>query len=241
MPTAPPEGWRFGHQYLDMHILIIEDEKLLGESITSCLRQENFACDWVGDYASALEKIDFADYDCILLDINLPGGSGLEILKQLKEDHKLDGVLIISARNSLEDRIEGLQLGADDYLAKPFHLSELMARVKAIIRRRHFGGSNTLQFNELVIDTLAKAVRVHHKQLELTRKEYELLLYFVYNKGRVISKNAIAMHLWGGEMEEAANYDFIYTHVKNLRRKLMDSGCSDYIQSVYGMGYKFND
>jgi DNA-binding response OmpR family regulator len=224
-----------------MHILIIEDEKLLGESIASCLKQENFACEWVRDYHSAQEKIEFTDYDCILLDINLPGGSGLDLLKQLKQDHKMDGVLIISARNSLEDRIEGLQLGADDYLPKPFHLSELMARVKAIIRRRHFGGNNMLQVNELVIDTLAKAVRVHHKLLELTRKEYELLLYFVYNKGRVISKNAIAMHLWGGEMEEAANYDFIYTHVKNLRRKLMDSGCSDYIQSVYGMGYKFND
>jgi DNA-binding response OmpR family regulator len=224
-----------------MRILIIEDEKLLGESIASCLKQENFACDWAGDYRQAIEKIDSVDYDCILLDINLPGGSGLDILKELKSEEKLEGVLIMSARNSLEDRIEGLQLGADDYLPKPFHLSELVARVKAIIRRRHFGGNNTLHFNELTIDTLAKSVRISNKCLELTRKEYQLLLYFVYNKGRVISKNAIAMHLWGDEMEEAANYDFIYTHVKNLRRKLMDSGCSDYIQSVYGVGYKFND
>ncbi|HXB45530.1 MAG TPA: response regulator transcription factor, partial [Puia sp.] len=179
------------------------------------------------------------DYDCILLDINLPGGSGLDILKQLKQNKKMDGVLIISARNALEDRITGLQLGADDYLQKPFHLSELVARITAIIRRRNSGGNNLMQFNELIIDTLAKTVLVNNKLLELTRKEYQLLLYFAYNKGRVISKNAIAQHLWGDQMEGAANFDFIYTHVKNLRKKLIASGCGDYVQSVYGMGYKF--
>jgi DNA-binding response OmpR family regulator len=224
-----------------MRILIIEDEKLLCESMASCLKQENFSCDIATDYREALARIDSIDYDCILLDLNLPGGSGLDLLRQLKEDEKMDGVLIVSARNSLEDRIEGLQLGADDYLAKPFHLSELVARVKAIIRRRHFSGNNTLHFKELSIDTQAKTARVNNHSLELTRKEYQLLLYFLYNKGRVISKNAIATHLWGEEMEEAANFDFIYTHVKNLRRKLIESGCGDYIQSVYGMGYKFND
>ena len=222
-----------------MRILIIEDEKSLSESIVSCLKQENYTCDVAMDYHVALEKIDSFDYDCILLDITLPGGNGLDLLRQLKEDEKMDGVLIISARNSLEDRIAGLQMGADDYLAKPFHLSELVARVKAIIRRRSFGGSNILHVNELLIDTQARTARVNNRLLELTRKEYQLLLYFVNNKDRVISKNAIAGHLWGDEMEEAANFDFIYTHVKNLRRKLIEAGTPDYIQSVYGMGYKF--
>jgi two-component system, OmpR family, response regulator len=222
-----------------MKVLIIEDEKHLSESIISYLKQESFICDAAIDYVNAIDKIESFDYDCILLDINLPGGSGLTILKQLKQDKKMDGVLIISARNSLEDRITGLQLGADDYLPKPFHLSELVARITAIIRRRNSAGNNLLQFSELVIDTLAKTVLVNNKLLELTRKEYQLLLYFAYNKGRVISKNAIAAHLWGDEMEGAANFDFIYTHVKNLRKKLIASGCGDYVQSVYGMGYKF--
>jgi DNA-binding response OmpR family regulator len=222
-----------------MRVLIIEDERSLGESIVSCLKQENYTCDSATDYNMAIEKIDSFEYDCILLDIMLPGGSGLNILKQLKDDEKMDGVLIISAKNSLEDRIAGLQLGADDYLPKPFHLSELVARVKAIIRRRSFGGSNVLHINELMIDMQARTARINNKLLELTRKEYQLLLYFVNNKGRVISKNAIAGHLWGDVMEEAANFDFIYTHVKNLRRKLIEAGAADYIQSVYGMGYKF--
>jgi len=222
-----------------MKILIIEDEKHLSESIVSYLKQESFICDTAVDYGGAIEKIESFDYDCILLDINLPGGSGLDILKQLKLNKKMDGVLIISARNALEDRITGLQLGADDYLPKPFHLSELVARITAIIRRRNSAGNNLIRINELTIDTLAKTAFVNDRALELTRKEYQLLLYFAYNKGRVISKNAIAEHLWGDEMEGAGNFDFIYTHVKNLRKKLIASGCGDYVQSVYGMGYKF--
>ena len=222
-----------------MKVLVIEDEQLLSESICKYLKQEHFICDAAADFATALEKTELFDYDCILLDINLPGGSGLDLLKQLKENKKMDGVLIISARNALEDRITGLQLGADDYLPKPFHLSELLARITAIIRRRHSAGNNLLQFNELIIDIMAKTVFVNNQLLDLTRKEYQLLLYFAYNKGRVISKNAIAEHLWGDEMEGAGNYDFIYTHVKNLRKKLIAAGCNDYIQSIYGMGYKF--
>lgn len=221
-----------------MKILIIEDEKQLSESIVTCLKQEGFICEAAGDYKSALQKIETFDYDCILLDINLPGGSGLDILSQLKKNKKMDGVLIISARNSLGDKITGLQLGADDYLPKPFHLSELVARITAIIRRKNSGGNNLVQLHELTIDTLAKTVSVKNNLVELTRKEYQLLLYFAYNKNRVISKNAIAEHLWGDESEGAGNFDFIYTHVKNLRKKLIAAGCGDYIQSVYGMGYK---
>ena len=223
-----------------MKLLVIEDEKSLRESIISCLKLEGFISEVAVEYRAAIEKIESFDYDCILLDINLPGGSGLDILKQLKKNKKMDGVLIISARNSLQDKVTGLQLGADDYLAKPFHLSELVARVTAIIRRRNSSGNNILQFNELIIDTLGKSVYVKNKLIELTKKEYQLLLYFAYNKGRVISKNAISEHLWGDESESATSFDFIYTHVKNLRKKLLSSGCSDYIQSVYGMGYKFS-
>src|SRR5580704_41268 len=223
-----------------MKVLLIEDEKLLCDSIVSYLKQENFICDAVFNYKDAIEKIEWFEYDCILLDLNLPDGSGLDILKQLKKNKKTDGVLIISARNSLEDKISGLQLGADDYLAKPFHLSELMARIMAIIRRKNSAGNNLIQFDELVIDTLAKTVTVNNKLIDLTRKEYQLLLYFAYNKNRVISKNAIAEHLWGDETESASNFDFIYTHVKNLRKKLLAAGCADHVQSIYGMGYKFS-
>jgi DNA-binding response OmpR family regulator len=223
-----------------MKLLIVEDERALCDSIVSYLKQESFICDVADGYRSAIEKTDLFDYDCILLDINLQDGNGLHLLKELKDNRKSDGVLIISARNSLEDKVAGLQLGADDYLPKPFHLSELGARVTAIIRRRNSAGNNLIRLEELEIDTQARTITVNKHPVDLTRKEYQLLLYFAYNKGRVVSKNAIAEHLWGDETGGAANYDFIYTHIKNLRRKLIDAGCGDYIQSVYGMGYKFS-
>jgi DNA-binding response OmpR family regulator len=223
-----------------MKILVVEDEIELVESIISYLREENYICEMATDYYAALSKIELYDYDCILLDVSLPGGTGLNILKQLKLNNKLDGVLIISAKNSLTDRVEGLQLGADDYLSKPFHLSELSARIAAIIRRRSFNGSSLLKFKELTIDTIAKVTYCNNQTLDLTKKEFELLLYFIANKGRVISKNAIAEHLWGDEMDIADNYDFIYTHIKNLRKKLEKCN-GDYIKSIYGMGYKFTE
>jgi len=222
-------------------ILIIEDEPELVKSIVTYLKEENYLCESAGDFNAAIKKIDLYDYDCILLDISLPGGSGLEILKQLKANNKIDGVLIISAKNSVDDRVEGLHSGADDYLAKPFHLSELSARIAAIIRRRNFNGNTVLTFNEIAIDTLAKVAHYNGGPLDLTKKEFDLLLYFIINKRRVISKNAIASHLWGDEMDMANNYDFIYTHIKNLRKKLIEKGSDDYIKSVYGMGYKFSD
>lgn len=222
-----------------MKVLIVEDEKALSESIATYLKEQDYICETAFDFNSAVEKTELYDYDCILLDITLPGGSGMSVLKILRENNKTDGVLIISAKNSTDDKVEGLISGADDYLSKPFHLSELSARVAAIIRRKQFGGSSTIQFNNISIDTRAKVTLVNSLPLELTKKEYDLLLYFVSNKGRVISKNAIAEHLWGDEME--GNLDFIYTHIKNLRKKLQESGDADYIKSVYGMGYKFTD
>ncbi|MDP4289772.1 MAG: response regulator transcription factor [Bacteroidota bacterium] len=224
-----------------MKILIIEDEKSIRESIATYLTDERYLCEMAVDYSSALEKIEMYEYDCILLDITLPGGNGLSLLNELKNLNRLDGVLIISARNALDDRIEGLNLGADDYLTKPFHLSELSARVAAIIRRKQFEGNNEIQFNEINIDTYAKTVSINKSPLELTRREYDLILFFVTNKNRVISKNAIAEHLWGDEMDSIDNFDFLYTHIKNLRKKLTDAGCTDYIHSIYGMGYKFSN
>ncbi|MFM9910202.1 MAG: response regulator transcription factor [Chitinophagaceae bacterium] len=222
-----------------MKVLIIEDEKALSESIATYLKGQDYICEVAADFNTAIEKTELYDYDCILLDITLPGGSGLSILKELRANNKMDGVLIISAKNSIDDKVAGLTLGADDYLPKPFHLSELNARIAAIIRRKQFGGSSIIRFGNITIDTQAKVAAVNNTDLDLTKKEFELLLYFVSNKRRVISKNAIAEHLWGDEME--GNLDFIYTHIKNLRKKLMEAADADYIKSVYGMGYKFTD
>ncbi|MEP7277438.1 MAG: response regulator transcription factor [Bacteroidota bacterium] len=222
-----------------MKILIIEDEPALTDSICSYLNSENFVCETAVDFNSAIEKISLYDYACIILDIGLPGGSGLEILQELRHNRKNDGVIIISARNSVNDKVTGLKNGADDYLAKPFHLSELSARVDAIIRRKTFQGKDTIEIGELSVSTRDKTVIANGRTIDLTRMEYDLLLYFTSNKNRVISKGALVEHLWGDHMDMTANYDFLYTHIKNLRRKLLQAGCPDYIKSVYGLGYKF--
>ncbi len=222
-----------------MKVLIIEDEKELARSIVQYLRQESYVCEVAHTIKEANEKILLFDYDCILVDISLPDGNGLSIIKTLKEANKLDGVIIISAKNSLDDRVLGLNLGADDYLPKPFHLSELGARVSAIIRRKRFDGSNEIKVHELSIDLLGKTTRVNGKLIDLTRKEYDLLLFLLSNKNRVVSKNAIAEHLSGDDAEVFDNFDFIYAHMKNLKKKLAEAGCEDYIKTVYGLGYKF--
>jgi DNA-binding response OmpR family regulator len=222
-----------------MKILIVEDERELLNSMLTYLRGENYICESAADYQAARQKIESFSYDCILLDITLPGGSGLAILEELKADDKSPGVIIISAKNSTTDKVKGLDLGADDYLSKPFHLSELNARISAVIRRRHFNGSKILIFHEIAIDLAAKTILVYKKPVDLTRKEYDLLLYLALNRNRVVSKNAIAEHLSGDAVALFDNFDFIYTHMKNLKRKLHQAGSEDYIKSVYGMGYKF--
>jgi DNA-binding response OmpR family regulator len=224
-----------------MKILIVEDEKALSESISAYLNSEQYVCESAADFSTAMMKIMQYDYACIILDINLPGGSGLNILKELKASKKAEGILIISARNSLNDKLTGLNSGADDYLIKPFHLSELAARVAAIIRRKSFEGNSVLRFEEIELDVIFKTVNVHGRIIDLTRKEFDLLLYFISNKNKVISKGAIAEHLWGDNMDTADSYDFIYTHIKNLRKKLINSGAQDYVKSIYGMGYKFSN
>ncbi len=223
-----------------MKLLIIEDEPALNSSIVNYLTDRQYLCESVSRYADAIEKIECYQYDCIVLDIMLPDGNGLKLLKQIKEDHKTEGVIIISARNELDDRVQGIELGADDYLTKPFHLPELAVRISAIIRRKNQQGSNTLTFEEIEVNVPGKSVTVNGTPLLLTRKEHDLLLYLIINKNRVLSKNAIAEHLWGDDMDMVDNHDFLYTHVKNLRKKLLQAGASDYIKSIYGIGYKFS-
>lgn len=222
-----------------MKILIVEDERETAKSIVQYLRQESYVCEVAYNATDAEEKIMLHDYDCILLDITLPDGNGLKILEKLKQHGKADGVIIISARNSIDDKIKGLTLGADDYLPKPFHLAELRARVSAVIRRKRFDGNNTIKVHEIVIDLLGKSVNVNGKIIDLTRKEYDLFLFLISNKNRVVTKNAIAEHLSGDSAEIFDNFDFIYAHMKNLKKKLTEAGCSDYIKTVYGLGYKF--
>jgi DNA-binding response OmpR family regulator len=221
-------------------ILIIEDEKELSNSIVAYLKAETYRCEVAGSFKIAMEKTESFDYDCILLDISLPDGNGLQVLKELKANNKTDGVIIISARDSMDDRITGLNLGADDYLPKPFHLPELSARIAAVIRRRRFDGSSIFTLNELCFDTVAKVVTVNNKPVDLTRMEYDLLLYLVANKNKVVSKNAIAERISGDEAEIFDNFDFIYAHIKNLKKKLATAGSEDYIKAVYGMGYRFD-
>jgi len=221
-----------------LKLLIIEDEASLNQSIVDFLSAAGYLCESVFTYQQAIEKIEYHTYDCIVLDIMLPGGSGLELLGYLKQDNKTDGVIIISAKGALEDKIKGLQIGADDYLTKPFHLSELSVRIAAIIRRKKFNGQSIVSIGDISIDTLGKTVTVYQQSVDLTQKEFQLLLFLVINKNRILSKNAIAQHLWGDDMDFPANYDFIYSHIKNLRKKMIAAGAEDCIRSIYGEGYK---
>jgi len=202
------------------------------------LERDGNICETASDFEEACYKVDLYEYDMLILDINLITGSGLDVLKLLKKDKKDTATIIISANNSLDDKLEGLDLGADDYLTKPFHLAELNSRIKAVLRRGKFGGTERIEFNEISIDTRSRAAYVNKKPITLTRKEYDLLLFFVTNKGRVLSKEIIAEHLWGDHSDLADNYDFVYVHINNLRKKLTDAGAK-YIKTAYGSGYKF--
>lgn len=221
-----------------MKLLVVEDEPSLLSSITRYFRQEQFFCEGVDNFKEALRRIEDSRYDCIILDINLPGGSGLQLLKYLREDRKKDGVIIISARDSLDDKISGLEYGADDYLTKPFHLPELSARVKALLRRKYADGQTILDFAPLHIDLAARTVTTNNQSVPLSRLEYDLLLFLVTNKNRIVSRQAIAEHLYEGPSEQAPGPEFVYSHMKNLKKKLKEKSCPDIIQTVYGLGYK---
>ncbi len=224
-----------------MKILIVEDELDLLTTTCSYLQKEDFICESAASYFDAEDKLITYKYDIVILDITLPDGNGLDLLKLIKNKTPETGVLIVSAKNSLDDKLKGLDLGADDYITKPFHLAELNSRVNSLIRRKKFAGKKSIVFNEIEIDPDAKTVIANEKPLDLTKKEYYLLLYFITNKNRVLTKEAIAEHLWGDNIDLVDNFDFIYTHMRNLRKKLKTNGATDYLQTIYGLGYKFGE
>lgn len=221
-----------------MKILIVEDEPALRELVQRSLEKERYVTEVAADFDSALEKIELYDYDCVLLDIMLPGGSGLDLLERLKELRKKENVIIISAKDSLDDKVLGLELGADDYLPKPFHLAELTARVKSVLRRKHRDGEHTLNVGNVRVQPDTFQVWVDGKPLELSRKEYDILHYFLNRPNRMVNKQTLAESVWGDHIDQVDNFDFIYAQIKNLRKKLKDAGSTVEVKAVYGFGYK---
>lgn len=221
-----------------MKVLVIEDEAELREIVKDSLIKEDYTVETASDFRSALDKVSVYDYDCILLDIMLPGGSGLQVLDLLKKEGKSDNVIIISAKDSLDDKLKGLELGADDYLTKPFHIAELNARIKAVLRRKQREGKNTLEMGNLVLDLNERSLSINGESVPLNRKEFDILNYFLLNKNRLVSKNALAEHVWGDNTDQADNLDFIYSQIKNLRKKFLTKKAEVDFEAVYGIGYK---
>lgn len=224
-----------------MKILIVEDEPQMLENMTENLEAEGFLVESATNYLQARDRIGVYEYDCILLDINLPDGNGLELLKIIKKKGLEDGVIIVSAKDSLDDKLQGLDLGADDYLPKPFHMAELRARVKAVLRRRNFEGHDELKYGNISIDTSNRTLFIENKEVELNRKEYDVLLYLASNKDRLVTKTALAEHVWGDNIDQVDSFDFIYSQIKNLRKKLDANGADIEIKAVYGIGYKMQN
>jgi DNA-binding response OmpR family regulator len=224
-----------------MKILIIEDEKELVEVIKNFLEPEGFLCETACSYFEAEDSLSAYNYDIIILDLTLPGGDGLDLIKLIKNRNRQAGLLIVSAKNSLDDKIKGLDMGADDYITKPFHLAELNSRIKSLARRRHFEGSNELIFNEIKINIDFSEVFVNGTTIDLTNKEYEILLYFIVNRNKVITRESIAEHVWGDNISYVDNYDFIYSHIKNIRKKIELNNGRNYLHNIYGIGYKFSE
>lgn len=221
-----------------MKILIVEDEPDMLDNMVQSLQKEKYLIETATTYDAALQKVLVYEYDCILLDISLPGGSGLELLKALKREHKSEGVIIVSAKDSLDDKILGLNLGADDYLPKPFHMAELHARVQAVFRRRKLQGSNVLSIQNVKIFPDERTITINDREVKLNRKEYDILLYMVTNKNRLVQKTALAEYVWGDYIDEADSFEFIYSQIKNLRKKLKDMRADIEVQAIYGVGYK---
>jgi DNA-binding response OmpR family regulator len=223
-----------------MKLLVVEDNLDLAESIIKFLSKENYIIDVAHNLSDAEEKIRLYKYDCAIIDLMLPDGSGLDLIKDFKVIHPQIGIIIITAKNSLDDKLTGLDFGADDYLTKPFHLAELNARIKSVIRRRIYDGNNEIVLNEIKIETQSRVVKINSTQIDLTRREYDIFLFFISNKERVLTKESIVEYIWGDNSSAFDNFDFVYTHIKNLRRKIVESGGNDYIKSIYGIGYKFS-
>ena len=221
-----------------MKVLIIEDEEEMLQNMKQTLEKEDYLVETATDYDSAFLKIGVYEYDCILLDISLPGKNGLEILKELKKRRISDGVIIVSAKNSLDDKLEGLHLGADDYLPKPFHMAELNARIKAIFRRRNLKGNTFIQIENLKIDIENRIAFIEGEELLLNRKEFDILFYLTSNRNRLVNKTALAEHVWGDHIDQTDSFDFIYSQIKNLRKKLKDHQAQVEVKAIYGIGYK---
>ncbi len=221
-----------------MKILIVEDELDLVSSLVAFAERENYKAEVAMTCQEATKRIALYEYDCILLDINLPDGNGLQLLEDLKKVNKTDGVIIISARNSLDDKVKGLNLGADDYLTKPFHLSELNARIQAVIRRKKFDAPHTLTFSNIIIDLASHTVTIGDQAVSLTRKEFDILQHLVANNNRVISKASLAEYIWGDRVDSADSFDFLFVHLKNLKKKLKQAEAAVEIKNIYGVGYQ---
>ncbi|SDR77636.1 DNA-binding response regulator, OmpR family, contains REC and winged-helix (wHTH) domain [Gillisia sp. Hel1_33_143] len=221
-----------------MKILIIEDEQEMRENMQNSLEREDFVVETADGYHDALSKIGVYEYDCILLDISLPDGNGLEILKELKNKEISDNVIIVSAKDSLDDKIKGLDLGADDYLPKPFHIAELHARINAVLRRKKFDGYNILNIANVSINFDKHLVFIDNNEISFNRKEFDILLYLVTNKDRLVNKSALAEHVWGDYIDQSDDFEFIYSQIKNLRKKLNTYKADIEIKAVYGIGYK---
>jgi len=220
-------------------ILVIEDEKMLSDTIVTYLKEEGYRTEQAATLAMGVEKVNLYEYDCVLVDIGLPDGNGLRLISELKNCHPETGVIIISAKNSLDDKVKGLDLGADDYLTKPFHLSELNSRIKSLLRRRKFEGQKELVVGQLKILPENRQVYAKDELLATTRKEFDLLLFFISNQSRVLTKESIAEHLWGDFADNSDTFNFVYSHIKNLRRKILEKTGTDYFRNVYGTGYVF--
>lgn len=221
-----------------MKILIVEDEPSLREILVEFLEKEQYIVESAASFSSAYSKISIYDYDCILLDIMLPDGDGLTLLKQLRTQNKAENVIIISAKNSVEDKVSGLELGADDYLAKPFHLAELKARIHSVIRRKVWQGNSFICLENVKINPDTLEAFVDDKNLDLNRKEYNILCYFMSRSNLLIDKYRLAEAVWGDHIDQVDNFDFIYAQVKNLRKKMKEAGSNIEIKAVYGIGYK---
>ena len=221
-----------------MKLLIVEDEPEMLENMVQSLQKEKYLIETATTYHAALQKVSVYEYDCIILDITLPGGNGLELLQTLKSQKKAEGVIIVSAKDSLDDKIMGLNLGADDYLPKPFHMAELHARVQAVFRRRKLQGNKVLSVENVKLYPDERTALINEKHIKLNRKEYDILLYLVTNKNRLVQKTALAEYVWGDYIDEVDSFEFIYSQIKNLRKKLKDMHADIEVQAIYGIGYK---
>lgn len=221
-----------------MKLLIIEDELSLQELMTKALKQEGYVVENAMDFNTAVEKLGVYSYDCVLLDINLPGGSGFDILEHMKKTGIRANVIVISARDSLDDKVKGLELGADDYLAKPFHMAELVARIRSVARRSRNDGDIGYKVGNVVLDDVSKVLKIDGKPVSLLKKEFDILKYFLMRPGHTVDKAVLAEAVWGDHIDQSDDFQFVYAQMKNLRRKLAEAGADIEIKSVYGFGYK---